>query len=51
MPAGLLASQFVALEEPGPEERALVIGIAMPPSFMAGSIVEKLGIPGTGKSA
>jgi gluconokinase len=51
MPAGLLASQFATLEEPGPEERALVVGIAMPPSFMAGSIVEKLGISGTGKSA
>ncbi len=44
MPAGLLASQFATLEEPGPEERALVVGIAMPPSLMAGSIVEKLGI-------
>ena len=51
MPADLLASQFAVLEEPGPEEKALVVGIAMPPSFMAGSIVEKLGISGTGKSA
>ena len=51
MPPGLLASQFAALEEPGPEERALVVGIAMPPRYMAGSIVEKLGLPAAGKSA
>ena len=32
------------LEEPGPEERALVVGIAMPPRYMAGTIIEKLGL-------
>lgn len=42
MPAGLLASQFATLEEPGPEEKALVVGIAMPPPFMARTIAEKL---------
>ena len=50
MPAELLASQFAALEEPGPEEKALVVGIAMPPSFMAKSIAQKLGAP-TGSGA
>ena len=48
MPAGLLASQFAALEEPGPEERALVVGIAMPPRYMASAIIEKLGLPASG---
>jgi len=51
MPAELLASQFAALEEPGPEERALVVGIAMPPLYMARSIVEKCGLTGAGGSA
>ena len=44
MPAELLASQFTTLEEPGPEERALVVGIAMPPPYLARSIVDKLGL-------
>jgi gluconokinase len=48
MPPGLLASQFAALEEPGPEERALVVGIAMPPRYMASAIIEKLGLPASG---
>lgn len=51
MPAGLLASQFATLEEPGPEERALVVGIAMPPRYMATSIIQKLGLPAAGGSA
>lgn len=48
MPASLLASQFAALEEPGPEEKALVVGIAMPPAFMARSIADKLNVPPAG---
>jgi len=48
MPASLLASQFAALEEPGPEERALVVGIAMPPRYLAGSMIEKLGLSAGG---
>jgi carbohydrate kinase (thermoresistant glucokinase family) len=51
MPAELLASQFTALEEPGPEERALVVGIAMPPLYLARSIVDKLRLPVVGGSA
>ena len=51
MPAGLLASQFAALEEPGPDERALVVGIAMPPAFMAKSIVDTLRLPAAGGAA
>jgi gluconokinase len=51
MPPELLASQFAALEEPGPEERALVVGIAMPPTYLARSIADKLGLPAAGGSA
>jgi gluconokinase len=51
MPPTLLASQFAALEEPGPEERALVVGIAMPPRYIASSIAEKLGLPAASKTA
>ena len=51
MPAELLASQFTALEEPGPEEKALVVGIAMPPLYMARSIVDKLGLGAAGDGA
>jgi gluconokinase len=50
MPAALLSSQFAALEEPGPEEHALVVGIAMPPRYIAKSIAEQLGIPVAGGS-
>ena len=50
MPPGLLASQFATLEEPGPEERALVVGIAMPPRYMASAIIDKLGLPVAGGS-
>jgi gluconokinase len=45
MPPTLLASQFATLEEPGPEEKALVVGIAMPPRYIARAIAEKLGLP------
>jgi gluconokinase len=51
MPGALLASQFAALEEPGPEEKALVVGIAMPPAFMANSILDKLRLPAAGGAA
>jgi gluconokinase len=45
MPTALLASQFAALEEPGPEERALVMGVALPPQYIARSIADRLGVP------
>ena len=48
MPTALLASQFAALEEPGPEERALVMGIALPPPYIARSIAGRLGLPVAG---
>jgi gluconokinase len=44
MPAELLASQFATLEEPGPEERALVMGVALPPPYIARSIADRLGL-------
>ena len=51
MPAALLASQFAALEEPGPEERALVMGVALPPQYIARSIADRLGVPVAGGKA
>lgn len=48
MPAALLASQFAVLEEPGPEERALVVGVAMPPRYIASWVADRLGLPVAG---
>ena len=47
--AGLLASQFATLEEPGPRSARWSVGIAMPPRYMARSIVEKLGCRAGGR--
>jgi len=44
MPAALLASQFAALEEPGPVEGALVVSIALTPKRVARCIIEELGV-------
>ena len=42
MPASLVHSQFEALEEPGPEERAIVVDVAPPPHDVVRAIVERL---------
>jgi len=42
MPASLLESQFAALEEPGADERPLVVSIALSPQRMVGTIIERL---------
>jgi gluconokinase len=39
MPVGLLQSQFDALEEPGPDEKAIVVPIGSPPSEIVTQIV------------
>jgi gluconokinase len=39
MPAGLLQSQFDALEEPGPEERPITVSIAPPPEEVAEAVL------------
>jgi len=44
MPASLLDSQFSTLEEPGAEEGALIVSVAMSPRRVAGTIIEKLGL-------
>ena len=42
MPAGLLASQFEALEPPAPEEGAIVVAIDAPPPVVAERILAAL---------
>ena len=44
MPASLLDSQFAALEEPGADERALIVSVAMSPRRVVATIVERLGL-------
>ena len=39
----LLQSQFDALEEPGPDENAIVIGIDAPPEEIVAAIIAALG--------
>jgi gluconokinase len=42
MPASLLASQFDALEEPGPDEHPIVVPIDLPPREIVTRIIEEL---------
>jgi len=42
MPASLLESQFAALEEPGADERPVVVSIALSPARVADAILEGL---------
>ncbi len=42
MPPGLLTSQFATLEEPGPDENPMVVGIDVPPDAIVQSIMERL---------
>ena len=52
MPAALLASQFAALEEPGAGGACRWSSrIAMPPRYVAPSIVERLGLDGCPEGA
>jgi gluconokinase len=44
MPASLLESQFAALEEPGTDERPVVVSIALSPRGVVDMIVERLGL-------
>jgi gluconokinase len=45
MPPSLLQSQFAALEEPGPDEKAIVVSIEPPPREIVAHILEKLKMP------
>jgi gluconokinase len=47
MPSSLLASQFVALEEPAPEEAAVVVDISEPPEAQVDAVLAALGLAGT----
>jgi gluconokinase len=42
MPAKLLQSQFDALEEPGPDERPIVVSVEPPPREIVTRIIETL---------
>jgi gluconokinase len=42
MPGALLHSQFEALEEPGPEERPIVVPIELPPREIVARILKEL---------
>ena len=44
MPAALLQSQFDTLEEPGPEEKPIIVSVAAPPAALVAQIRAELGI-------
>jgi gluconokinase len=45
MPVGLLQSQFDALEEPAPDENAIVVPIESPPEEIVTTIISRLSFP------
>jgi gluconokinase len=47
MPPSLLASQFADLEEPAPEEAAIVVDISEPPEAQIDAVMAALGLAGT----
>jgi gluconate kinase len=47
MPPELLASQFADLEEPAPEEAAIVVDISEPPEVQVDEVIQALGLAGT----
>jgi gluconokinase len=47
MPLGLLDSQFATLQEPGPDERPIVIEVAGGPAEIVAEIIRRLGLPST----
>jgi carbohydrate kinase (thermoresistant glucokinase family) len=50
MPAALLASQFEALEEPQPDEPAVVVPVTEPPARVAATIIAALGFTRAGSA-
>jgi gluconokinase len=50
MPASLLASQFEALEEPGPDERPIIVSIEPSPREIVARIIAALGLRQAGRS-
>lgn len=51
MPASLLESQFAALEEPGADERPVVVSVAMSPRKVTAAIIERLHLRVIGSGA
>jgi gluconokinase len=51
MPASLLASQFAALEEPGEDERPIVVSIASTPKQTVEHILARLGAQYAGRTS
>jgi len=45
MPVGLLQSQFATLEEPGADERPIVVDVAGGPPEIVAEIIRQLGVP------
>jgi len=45
MPVGLLQSQFATLEEPGADERPIVVDVAGSPPEIVAEIIRQLGVP------
>ena len=45
MPVGLLQSQFATLEEPGADERPIVVDVAGSPPDIVAEIIRRLGVP------
>jgi carbohydrate kinase (thermoresistant glucokinase family) len=45
MPVGLLQSQFATLEEPGADERPIMVDVASRPSDIVAEIIRQLGVP------
>jgi gluconate kinase len=43
MPVGLLDSQFATLEEPGPDERPIVVDVGGTPEQIVAEILRQLG--------
>jgi len=50
MPASLLASQFEALEEPGPDEHPIIVSIEPSPREIVTEIIAELGLRAVGRS-
>jgi carbohydrate kinase (thermoresistant glucokinase family) len=44
MPVGLLDSQFRTLEEPGPDERPIVVDVGGTPAQIAAEVIRQLGV-------
>ena len=45
MPVALLDSQFATLEEPAPDERAIVVDIGGSPESIVSQLIERLATP------